>query len=188
MKTKKGFTIPELLAVIVILGVLITIAIGAYNGISNRMKQKTLENKLNYYKEAAYEYANDAEIDSETVTIGYLGELGYFDVDHPDAVRNERIDNPVTGEYLDCRVLNITRNLDEYEIEDTGKDNCVLSESENKSSEIATKAFVYTDGSYSNLTDFKQLVLIHQHHSGNQFLVALLAMLLMALLIRSMAH
>lgn len=58
MKTKKGFTIPELLAVIVILGVLITIAIGAYNGISNRMKQKTLENKLNYYKEAAYEYAN----------------------------------------------------------------------------------------------------------------------------------
>ena len=71
MKTKKGFTIPELLAVIVILGVLITIAIGAYNGISNRMKQKTLENKLNYYKEAAYEYANDAEIDSETVTIGY---------------------------------------------------------------------------------------------------------------------
>lgn len=155
MKTKKGFTIPELLAVIVILGVLITIAIGAYNGISNRMKQKTLENKLNYYKEAAYEYANDAEIDSETVTIGYLGELGYFDVDHPDAVRNERIDNPVTGEYLDCRVLNITRNLDEYEIEDTGKDNCVLSESENKSSEIATKAFIYTDGSYSNLTDFK---------------------------------
>ena len=119
MKTKKGFTIPELLAVIVILGVLITIAIGSYNGISNRMKQKTLENKLNYYKEAAYEYANDAEIDSETITIGYLGELGYFDVDHPDAVRNERIDNPVTGEYLDCRVLNITRNLDEYEIEDT---------------------------------------------------------------------
>ena len=50
MKTKKGFTIPELLAVIVILGVLITIAIGSYNGISNRMKQKTLENKLNYYK------------------------------------------------------------------------------------------------------------------------------------------
>ena len=47
MKTKKGFTIPELLAVIVILGVLITIAIGSYNGISNRMKQKTLENKLN---------------------------------------------------------------------------------------------------------------------------------------------
>ena len=46
MKTKKGFTIPELLAVIVILGVLITIAIGSYNGISNRMKQKTLENKL----------------------------------------------------------------------------------------------------------------------------------------------
>lgn len=54
MSQKKGFTIPELLAVIVILGILSTIAISSYNGLSKSMKQKTLENKLKYYKEAAY--------------------------------------------------------------------------------------------------------------------------------------
>lgn len=75
MKKKKGFTIPELLAVIVILGILVTISIASYNGISKSMKQKTLENKLRYYKEAAYEYASDTLSDNETITIGYLGEL-----------------------------------------------------------------------------------------------------------------
>lgn len=155
MKNKKGFTIPELLGVIVILGILATIATGSYNAISNRMKEKTLQNKLALYKEAAYEYAADNEIENETITIGYLGELGYIELEHPDAIRNERIDNPVTGEYLDCRVLNISRNLDDYEITDTGKYDCVFAENEHQQSEINTKAFIYVDGKFTNLTSFE---------------------------------
>ena len=46
MKNKKGFTIPELLAVIVILGILITISIGVYNGISIRLKENILYTKI----------------------------------------------------------------------------------------------------------------------------------------------
>ena len=47
MKNKKyGFTIPELLAVIVIIGILITIATASYTTISNNMKQKTYDNKI----------------------------------------------------------------------------------------------------------------------------------------------
>lgn len=154
MKNKKGFTIPELLAVIVILGILVTISIASYNGISKSMKQKTLENKLRYYKEAAYEYASDTLSDNETITIGYLGELGYIDVEHPDAIRNERIDNPVTGGYLDCRVFSISRDLDDYKITDTGEDNCLLAESQLKSGEINTKAYIFDGTNYTILNEF----------------------------------
>ena len=154
MKKKKGFTLPELLAVIVILGILVTISIASYNGISKSMKQKTLENKLRYYKEAAYEYASDTLSDNETITIGYLGELGYIDVEHPDAIRNERIDNPVTGGYLDCRVFSISRDLDDYKITDTGEDNCLLAESQLKSGEINTKAYIFDGTNYTILSEF----------------------------------
>ena len=59
MKNKKGFTIPELLAVIVILGILITISIGVYNGISKRLKENNLNTKIAYFKEKALEYASE---------------------------------------------------------------------------------------------------------------------------------
>lgn len=39
-KSKKGFTLVELLAVISILAIISLIAIGAYNGVSSRAKQK----------------------------------------------------------------------------------------------------------------------------------------------------
>ena len=45
-KGSKGFSIPELLAVIVIMGILISIATASYNGISKTMKEKTYNNKL----------------------------------------------------------------------------------------------------------------------------------------------
>ena len=47
MKNSKGFTIPELLSVIIIIGVLAVMAVGTYTGVSNRIKEKTLEQKLN---------------------------------------------------------------------------------------------------------------------------------------------
>lgn len=45
MKKNKGFTIPELLAVIVILGILMTVAIASYNGISKKVKENSLTQK-----------------------------------------------------------------------------------------------------------------------------------------------
>ena len=60
-KCSKGFSIPELLAAIVIMGILVTIATASYNGISKNMKQKTYENKLSLIKTKALEYAIDNE-------------------------------------------------------------------------------------------------------------------------------
>ena len=65
MKNKKyGFTIPELLAVIVIIGILITIATASYTTISNNMKQKTYDNKIDLVRTKALDYANDNGVDA----------------------------------------------------------------------------------------------------------------------------
>ena len=67
MKKNKGFTIPELLAVIVILGILMTVAIASYNGISKKVKENSLTQKINYLQEKAYEYASDNNVKSATI-------------------------------------------------------------------------------------------------------------------------
>ena len=57
MKKDKGFSIPELLAVIVIMGILVTIATTSYNGISKSIKEKALANKIELIKTKALDYA-----------------------------------------------------------------------------------------------------------------------------------
>jgi len=56
---RKGFTIPELLATIVIIGVLTLVATASYNSISLTVKKSTLESKLKLIKEKAIEYAQE---------------------------------------------------------------------------------------------------------------------------------
>ena len=69
---RKGFSIPELLAVIVVMGILITIATASYNGISNSLKDRTYNNKLNLIKTKAIEYATDYGIDAATISVAKL--------------------------------------------------------------------------------------------------------------------
>ena len=46
MKKSKGFSLPELLVVIVILGVLISIAIPSYISITNNVKENNYKQKM----------------------------------------------------------------------------------------------------------------------------------------------
>lgn len=56
---KKGFTLVEILAVIVILAIVMTIAVPGIMTISQRMKNRSLDAKLNLIEKAAVTYAQD---------------------------------------------------------------------------------------------------------------------------------
>lgn len=67
MKNNKGFTLVELLAVIVILAILITIAVPSTIGISNKLKENMFCKKIDSIEVAAKLYGEDRK-DSFTET------------------------------------------------------------------------------------------------------------------------
>ena len=147
MKTKKkGFSIPELLAVIVIMGILVTIATASYNGISKSIKEKTYQNKINLIKAKAMEYASDNNVDAETISVAKLINEGYLDVEN-ETDSNEKLNNP-NGGYLDCYRVNINKNVDDYDINVNSDTTCDLANLDNISSKI--NILVYESSTVNN--------------------------------------
>ena len=138
-KCSKGFSIPELLAAIVIMGILVTIAIASYNGISKNMKQKTYENKLSLIKTKALEYAIDNEVDVATISVAKLVDEGYLEMEN-DTDANEKISNPLGG-YFDCYKIDINRSLDDYDINVNDSNDCALADSDTLASNINIYAY-----------------------------------------------
>lgn len=154
MKKNKGFTIPELLAVIVILGILMTVAAASYSGISKKVKENSLTQKINYLQEKAYEYASDNNVNSATVSVAHLIELGYITAEHPENASMEKIDNPVNGEYLDCVTFDITKDLDDYQIKTNLEGNCEVVLSEEREAKVSINKYVKVNNTYQNITDW----------------------------------
>ena len=153
MKNKKGFTIPELLAVIVILGILITISIGVYNGISKRLKENNLNTKIAYFKEKALEYASEENISDETISLNYLLKLGYVSAEYPENPERERIGNPLTGGFLDCMNFTITKDLDNYTATYDLEGSCDLVDQETTMEEISIEKYIKRDNTYIKITN-----------------------------------
>ena len=90
---KKGFTLIEIIGVVVVLGVLALITVPTVNVIIKNGKQKALEATIRNLEEAAYNYSNRYDIGHDTTTkllqISELKQKGY--------IKNEAIINPVTN-------------------------------------------------------------------------------------------
>ena len=128
-KKNKGFSIPELLAVIVIIGILVTIATASYNGISNSLKQKTYDNKISLIKTKAIEYAMDNKVDIATISVATLLQEGYLDMETnlDDEYGNNKLSNPLGG-YLDCYKIDINKYVDDYTVSVTDDTSCEIAE------------------------------------------------------------
>lgn len=86
----KGFTLVELLAVIVILAILVTIAVPSTMSISKKIKENMFCEKISSIKNAASLYGEDRResftdtydgYDSETITVEKLVSTGYLKKD-----------------------------------------------------------------------------------------------------------
>ncbi len=141
MKKNKGFSIPELLAVIVIMGILMLIASASYTGISKRIKLNAYNNKINLIKTKSVEYATDYNVNNETISVAKLVLEGYLEAEN-DTDENEKISNPLGG-YLDCYEINLMRDLDEYNVDVNEGTSCDLANLDIISSRIKIKVYEF---------------------------------------------
>lgn len=114
MKTKKGFTMVELLAVIVIISIILTIISFAVSGVMKKNKQAALEAKKEIILKQARQYGQDYEelfynsskrykskYVCTQITVGTLVTAGYIDEDDKDTSSGEKdVVNPQTGESM----------------------------------------------------------------------------------------
>ena len=155
MRSKtKGFTITELLAVIVIMGILITIASASYNGISKNLKERTYNNKIDLIKSKAIEYATDYGVEATTISVAKLIEEGYIEQEN-DTENNEKLNNPLGG-YFDCYQVDINRVLEDYEINVSASTDCSLAQMDILSSKLDILAYKASDN-----------LLINQNYLGS---------------------
>lgn len=113
---KKGFTLVEVLGVLVILGVIMLLLVPNITNVTKKSKQQLYEMQIKTIKEAGRifvtDYANILPIengDSFTIELKLLKDLDII---------NQNMQNPKTEKYFDDDMLiTFTNNNDNYEIE-----------------------------------------------------------------------
>ncbi len=126
-KRIKGFTLVELLAVIVILSLLLLVTVTTVSSQFKNSKDELYDTQLNNIKLAAEMWGSDNKVklnsisDCVSLSLGYLREEGYVDIN---------IKNTYTGElFKDDEVfVNITKetNRYKYEVEDDSSKLCSI--------------------------------------------------------------
>lgn len=109
MKNKKGFSLVEILAVIVILGIIAGIATAAYNYTKYLVLEEAYDNLIILIETKAESYASDNY--STLINVQTLIENGYLDSD------DGYIYSPVDNEILNCYYIEITNVNGVYEAE-----------------------------------------------------------------------
>lgn len=70
-REKNGFTLVEILAVVVILGILLVIAIPSYTAVFNSLKRTTYINKIKALNLAAKDYASNTEVKDSIKSVNF---------------------------------------------------------------------------------------------------------------------
>ena len=97
----RGFTLTELIAVIVIIGILISVGTITFINVRNKVLKKDYNNLVTYLETKASEYANDTNI--TTISVEDLIKEGYVNPDDQDNVYN-----PETKESMNCYIIKST--------------------------------------------------------------------------------
>ena len=152
----KGFTLTEILAVIVILAILVGIGTPVYYNITNNTRKNEYNTKINYLKTQAIKFAEETNIESaKTITVSTLVQNGYVVADNyidDEGGEIPFIQNPQDSEdNLACRIINI--GIDGYDrtASVTEDSNCDLVVQEVLATALGIKAYDYeklNNGSY----------------------------------------
>ena len=143
MKNKKGFTLVELMAVIVILAILVAIAIPIYINITKGIKEKNYESKKTSIELSAIKYATENDLTSHEITLSLLAVNNYYSFDkYIDDAPYVFISNPNDEkENLACRVIEISVKNNEYSAEFTNTENCELAQTEINNKKVEIDAY-----------------------------------------------
>lgn len=107
MKNKNGFTLVELIAVVVIVAVVIGIGVPVFINVRKNVLNNQFENVKTRIETAAIKYANDTQI--ITVSVGKLIEEGYLSPDDQKAIYN-----PIDNSSLNCKIVEVSLNDGTY--------------------------------------------------------------------------
>ncbi len=109
MIKRKGFTLVEMLAVIVLIAVLSVVAVSTYRGISESSKQKSLEAKISQIETAAEKWARENNITNSTnISVNNLVVEGYLSADEAGTDGLAVIKNPVDGKNMICNTVDLS--------------------------------------------------------------------------------
>ena len=160
MKKKSGFTLTELIAVIVILGLLVAIAVPVYFNVTKKAKENEYEAKKAYIATVATRYAEENNVNitnafsvARLIASGYMSAEDYID---SDSSQIPFIANPTNAnDNLACHTISIT--VDNYEYSATVNDDsdCSLISGDEDAKDFGIKAYKLEDNSIKSEISFE---------------------------------
>ena len=125
---RNGFTLVEMMAVIVLVALLAVIGIATYTNVNESAKQKTLESKKEQIRTSAIKWAKENNISNKTIiSVNALVVEGYLTAEENEVGKIGVIENPVTGENMICNTVDISLKEGEYiATVNDGEQNCTL--------------------------------------------------------------
>lgn len=120
----KGFTLTELIAVIVILAILALVGIPAYNTISRQTMERQYENLVSLIETEATKYG--AATGSNLTNVDELIKEGYLEADGDDDEGNPTIFDPRDNSSMNCLLVEIEYQNGSYKSKFTGEKYCEL--------------------------------------------------------------